>query len=183
MSKYKIPVLMPLLMVLGLVLLDQLSKMAILFWFELAAEYQNGLPIVQPFNKKIELTSFFNLVLVWNHGVSFGMFNNANAADNELQRWLLVGLNVAVSGLLLHWLRRTQILWQALAYSFIISGAIGNAIDRLLFGAVVDFLDFHLAGQHWPAFNVADSCIFIGVLMLVSEGFFVKHKAHENVKK
>lgn len=109
---------------------------------------------------------FFNLVLVWNPGVSFGMFSNVQPS------WAPLALMVVTGGMtfaLAVWLWNTTRPLTALALGLVISGALGNIIDRVLYGAVVDFLDFHLAGHHWPAFNVADSVIFIGVVLLVWE--------------
>jgi signal peptidase II len=135
--------------------LDQASKFAVLRAFS---------PITWP----VEVTPFFNLVLVWNRGVSFGLFGGN---DGEVQRWLLVAVAVGVAAVLMVWLARgVEDAWQRWSFRLIVAGAIGNAIDRILHGAVVDFLDFHYAGWHWPAFNVADSAIVIGALVLVADG-------------
>lgn len=116
--------------------------------------------------RSIAVTSFFNLVLVWNRGVSFGMFNDAGAAGP----WILSGLAIAVVVGLLYWLRQAE-GWRLVAgLGLVIGGAIGNVIDRFRFGAVVDFLDVHVAGYHWPAFNVADAAICIGAGLLLLDG-------------
>jgi signal peptidase II len=78
---------------------------------------------------------------------------------------------------LIHWLFQSIRLFSAIALGLIIGGAMGNVIDRVLVGAVVDFLDFHAFGYHWPAFNVADTGIFIGAICLVFESFFSKDEA------
>lgn len=110
----------------------------------------------------IEVFSFFNLVEVWNHGVSFGMFNQlANG------QWLLSGIASIITIILLRWFSRTDDRLTAIALSLIIGGAAGNIIDRVRFGAVADYLDFHAFGYHWPAFNLTDSAVFIGALLLV----------------
>ncbi|MEL6961262.1 MAG: signal peptidase II, partial [Pseudomonadota bacterium] len=114
----------------------------------------------------ITVTSFFNLVLVWNRGVSFGMFNNAGAYGP----WILSGLAIAVVLGLLYWLRQAENRLVVSALGLVIGGALGNVIDRFRFGAVVDFLDFHIAGYHWPAFNVADAAICIGAGLLLLDG-------------
>ncbi len=116
----------------------------------------------------IEILPFFNIVMVWNQGVSFGMLNNETAYG----ALLLSGLSLLISAVFLIWLFRSRSQLQCLAIGFVIAGAIGNVIDRVRFGAVVDFLDFHVAGFHWPAFNIADSCIFIGVFLLIVQSFF-----------
>lgn len=116
----------------------------------------------------IEILPFFNIVMVWNRGVSFGMFNNLS----EYGPWILSGLSLAISAVFLVWLFRSSSRLQSLAIALVISGAIGNVVDRVRFGAVIDFLDFHAFGYHWPAFNVADSAICIGVFLLIIQSFF-----------
>ena len=120
----------------------------------------------------IEVTSFFNLVLGWNPGVSFGLFGT----DTEMGKWILTALALAISSLLVFWLNKSVRIREMLAYGMIIGGALGNVMDRLRFGAVTDFLDFYIAGYHWPAFNVADSGIFIGAMLLVIESLFNSNK-------
>jgi signal peptidase II len=120
----------------------------------------------------IEIFPFFNLVMGWNYGVSFGMLNSAP----EISTWLLpCVVTVIITGLLI-WLFRIESLRQAIGLGFIIGGAIGNLIDRLHFGAVADFLDFHIWGYHWPAFNIADSAITIGALTLVLDTLNTREK-------
>jgi signal peptidase II len=138
------------------VVLDQLTKWAILIWLERA----------------MVLTPFFNLVLVWNRGVSFGMFDS----ESRVGPWVLSGLAFAVVALLLGWLRRVDDPLTATGLGLIIGGAIGNVIDRVRFGAVIDFLDFHALGWHWPAFNVADSAICVGALLLVVDGLLMPRR-------
>lgn len=138
-----------------IVALDQLSK----WWI---VDYVMNPPHV------IEVTSFFNLVLAHNRGVSFGMM----AAGSDLGRWLLVALAMAISAFLMRWLYKAERRIPIITLGLIIGGAIGNVIDRSLIGAVVDFLDFHAFGYHWPAFNVADMAITAGAVGLVVESFF-----------
>jgi signal peptidase II len=120
-----------------------------------------------------EITGFFNLVLTWNRGMSFGLFNN-DAAMNALLFTLVAA--VIVGGLLV-WLHRVQDTLLALAIGLVIGGAIGNVIDRLLRGGVVDFLDFHVAGWHWYAFNLADAAICVGVGLLVIDSLLGRREA------
>lgn len=159
------------------IIADQLSKAYILYDLQLARAYENGMPVLQNFNHSIEITSFFNIVLVWNYGVSFGMLNDGVA--NSTQAMLLSLFTLTVVGVIMFLLNKAKSKYEVIAYGLVIGGAIGNLIDRLLYGAVVDFLDFHAFGHHWPSFNVADSIILIGVLLLVFEGFFVKVGDHE----
>jgi signal peptidase II len=116
----------------------------------------------------IEVTSFFNLVLGWNRGVSFGMFNTAS----DYGPLILSGLALLIVAGLIFWMARAETKWTAIALGLIVGGALGNVIDRGLYGAVVDFLDFHVFGYHWPAFNVADTAICIGAALLILESLF-----------
>lgn len=113
--------------------------------------------------RAIEITGFFNLVMVWNSGVSFGMFNSGA----ETTRWLLTGLAVAVAIGLAVWLRGLTKRLPVFAVGLVIGGALGNVVDRLQYGAVADFFDLHVAGWHWPAFNIADAAITVGVVLLL----------------
>jgi signal peptidase II len=141
--------------------LDQLTKWAALFVLDLPEQ-------------SITVTPFFNLVMVWNRGVSFGMLNSAGA----LAPWLLAGLALAVVIGLLVWLRRTEHWLIAIGLGLVIGGALGNVVDRLRYGAVVDFLDFHAAGYHWPAFNVADAAICIGAAVIVVDGLLAPRRQY-----
>lgn len=119
----------------------------------------------------VEVTPFFNLVLGLNRGVSFGMLDSA-----ELGPWPLVILAAAITVGLLLWLAKAGQRWTAMALGLIIGGAVGNTIDRVRFGGVVDFLDFHAYGYHWPAFNGADSAICIGVIMILIESWLARRR-------
>ena len=113
----------------------------------------------------IPLLPFFNLTLAYNEGAAFSFLSD----QGGWQRWLFSILAIGVSLVLIIWLRMLTVKDRllALALSFIIGGALGNLIDRLLFGHVIDFLDFYYRDWHWPAFNVADSAIFIGVVFFL----------------
>ena len=140
----------------GLVLaLDQISKVWIL----------GALSAARP---AIEVTPFLNLVLVWNRGISFGLFDR----DSAWQPWLLVGLSLAIVAGMLFWLRMERGRWVTLAVALIAGGAGGNAVDRARLGAVVDFVDFHLGGWHFATFNVADAAITCGVALLLAVSLF-----------
>jgi len=122
-----------------------------------------------PEHPTIEIAPFFNLVVVWNYGISFGML----AAQR--QPMLLTIVSVAIVLVLLVWLYRNASLATACALGAIIGGAAGNMADRLQFHAVIDFLDFHIVSYHWPAFNIADSAIFIGVVLLCAGSMLNPH--------
>lgn len=124
-------------------------------------------------NPQIELLPFFNIVYVWNRGVSFGMFNSI-----ENSQIILSLLQGSIALILIILLYRNKDKYVSYAFSIIIGGALGNVIDRIKNGAVADFLDFHIASYHWPAFNVADSAIFIGVMMLLYKEFFMTDQSN-----
>ena len=115
----------------------------------------------------MDVLPFFNLVVVWNQGVSFGMFSN----DLDYGPYILIALSLIISFGFLIWMFRTENRVHHLGIALITGGAIGNVIDRFRFGAVFDFLDFHIFGFHWPAFNIADSGIVIGVFILMVYAF------------
>lgn len=123
----------------------------------------------------IMYTSFFNVVRAWNTGVSFSMFNNYG----NLGAILLSAIALVIVGFLIYWLRTESNRLSQAALGFIIGGAIGNVIDRVRLGAVFDFLDFHIGGSHWPAFNVADSFICIGATILIVQSLFNVVRAKE----
>ena len=117
---------------------------------------------------RLAIAPFLDLILVWNRGVSYGLLTQ----DNDLGRWLLIALGLAGALLFGWWLRTTRALLPALALGLVIGGALSNVIDRLVYGAVLDFLDVHAAGYHWPAFNLADSAISVGIVLLLAESLF-----------
>lgn len=122
----------------------------------------------------LEVTAFFNLVLVYNTGAAFSFLAGAGG----WQREFFIGIALVASVWIIWLLHRhpRQTLFCA-ALALVLGGAIGNVIDRVLLGAVVDFLDFHAAGWHWPAFNVADSAITCGAALLIWDGLRPQAKA------
>jgi len=143
--------------------LDQLTKV----WASASLDY--AVPLV--------ITPFFNINLAHNTGAAFSFLDDAGG----WQRWMFILLAIVVSGLLVQWLRKTGSHEKAQAYGLvlIIGGALGNAIDRVIYGHVVDFLQFHYAGYAFPTFNVADSAIFCGAVLLIWESF----RAEQRQKK
>lgn len=133
--------------------LDQVSKMLV---FGYLAEQDSV----------VQVTSFFNLVPAWNTGVSFSMFNDLGGAGV----YILSAFSLIVAGFLVYWLAKEKDRLMQVALGLVIGGAVGNVIDRLRIGAVFDFLDFHLSGYHWPAFNLADSFICIGAALIICNG-------------
>ncbi|MCC7168547.1 MAG: signal peptidase II [Rhodospirillales bacterium] len=122
----------------------------------------------------IEIAPFFNLVMAWNRGVSFGLFNQASEWNVPILAVVTLGIVVA----LILWLRKAETKWVRMALGLVIGGALGNLTDRLRLGAVADFLDFHAFGWHWPAFNVADSAISVGAVLLIADSLFRKGDSH-----
>lgn len=120
---------------------------------------------------QIKLTEFFSLVYVNNNGISFGMFS-----ETENAREIFAFLQGSIATILIVWLWRIKVKHLAIAVGLIIGGAFGNVIDRIQNGGVTDFLDFHIASYHWPAFNLADSAIFIGVAIVLFDEFIIKKK-------
>ena len=123
-------------------------------------------------SQPIACTSFFNWVKVWNTGVSFSMFNG----HGQTGAVILTVFALCVAVFLFYWMLKETNKLKITALAFIIGGALGNVIDRIRFGAVLDFLDFHYKNIHWPAFNVADSFICAGVFILICMEFFDNKK-------
>ena len=145
--------------IVTLVIFDLLSKYYIF-------EYLKQLP-----NNQLEILPIFNLVMVWNRGVSFGMLNNLPYAPV-----ILTLLALFIVGFLINWLINAESKSSAIALTLIIAGAFGNIIDRIINGAVADFLDFHIGYYHWPAFNLADSLISVGAIALILEEIILQIK-------
>lgn len=118
----------------------------------------------------------FNLTLLYNKGAAFSFLSEAGG----WQRWFFVTVSFAASVALVFWLRklRREQWLLALSLSLILGGAVGNLIDRLLLGYVIDFIQLYYRGFYWPAFNIADSAISVGAVLLIWDGLFGKHSAN-----
>ncbi len=140
------------------VILDQLTKI----WVTASLELYQSIPVLP----------FFNLVLVHNEGAAWSFLADAGG----WQRWFLSGLAIVVSIAILVWLIRLkpQQRWLAGALALILGGALGNVIDRIMYGYVVDFIDVYYQQWHWPAFNIADSAISVGAVILLIDAVMVK---------
>ncbi|WP_292980007.1 signal peptidase II [Nitrosomonas sp.] len=133
-----------------ILVLDLLSKR----WVEFNLSY----------GQQIVITDFFNLVLAYNAGAAFSFLSDASG----WQRWFLSTIAVLVAILIVYLLyKHTSNRLFCFALSLILGGALGNLWDRIMLGHVVDFMDFHVVGYHWPAFNLADSAIFCGACLLI----------------
>ena len=147
------------LMGAALLAVDQITK----FW---AVDALNG--VVHA------VTPFFNLILVWNRGISFGLFQQDRSEVTGT--YLLIAMALLITVVMFVWLTRTRRPVQQYAIAGVIAGALGNVIDRMQYGAVVDFLDFHVLGYHWPAFNIADCCVVVGIAILMVDSLFFEPK-------
>ena len=118
------------------------------------------------------LTNFFNLTLIFNKGISFSMFYN----HSTLGMYIILLITTAITLFLIHLFKKEKNRFNKFFICFAIAGAIGNAIDRFRFGAVVDFLDFHIGPYHWPSFNLADSFIVCGILLYIYNSYRLEKK-------
>lgn len=116
----------------------------------------------------VEILPIFNVVMVWNRGVSFSLLT----ASDDLGRWALVVLNLIIVAVLIYWLKTSKSLVTSSAIGLVIGGAFGNIYDRVKFGAVADFFQFHWESWYFAVFNVADSFIFIGAVLLIFNSTF-----------
>lgn len=151
--------------ILILIFLDQVTKWWIINY------------IMQPI-KILPITPFFNIVLTWNSGISFGIFSN----QGSFSVIILSTIATLIVFFLAVWLMKAVNKKLIIGLICIIGGAIGNIIDRVYHGAVIDFLDFHIKSYHWPAFNVADSCIFIGATLIILDSLFPDKKEETSIK-
>lgn len=143
-----------LLVALVVVALDQITK----HWMQQALA----------FGRVTEVLPFLNLVLVYNPGAAFSFLSD----QPGWQKYIFIAIAVIASGWVIYLLARySHKRLFSLALALILGGALGNLIDRVLFGAVIDFIDVHAAGYHWPAFNVADSAITCGAALLIFDSF------------
>jgi signal peptidase II len=148
---------MGLLVAAAALALDQLVKVVLLYgvgWIATLGQAPNGI--------RVEVLPFFDIVMVWNKGISYGLLQ----AESDFHRWILVVFALGVTGFLVWWLRGVQDLRLAQAIGLIIGGALGNVIDRVLYGAVADFFLLHAFGYEWYVFNVADTAVVLGVAVM-----------------
>ncbi len=162
-----------LLIILAIILLDQISKDILI------ALITGHVPLVAPAWELIpvpylmaHVNDLFNVVFTWNPGTSFSMFR----VLGETAPFVIIVATAFVIGFILYYLFVRAMNYERLSLAFIAGGALGNLIDRVRFGAVIDFLDFHIGGAHWPAFNVADAFICIGVGLYILNWFIARRR-------
>ena len=151
-------------LIIKLIIIDQITKI----WF---ISYLKQKP-----NLTLEVSSFFDIVYIWNHGISFGIFKQYYQHGNAI----LLIVNSAIVAYLYYILLQCKSVLSFVGYSAVIGGAIGNLIDRIFRGAVFDFIHFHYKILEFPVFNFADSFISIGVMFLLYDHHKVKKKIEEN---
>lgn len=165
--------------IFGIVLLDQIAKGILLFLITGSAFAVGPAWSVVPVPYLMaRVTNFFNVVFTWNPGTAFSLFRGLG--DNI--PLIMIIATGAIIGILLYYLIARAKDYERTPLIFIVGGALGNFVDRLRFGAVVDFLDFHFGGAHWPSFNVADAFITIGVLLYILNWWLTRRRCLKNLK-
>ena len=153
-----------LLVALVTLVLDQASKLGLLFGYDL--------PVKEP----VVVAPFLDLMVVWNRGISYGLFQQ----HTDVGRWVLLGISLAAAIGLSLWMARTPSRFLAAALGLIVGGAVGNAIDRIAYGAVFDFVHFHIGQFSWYVFNIADAAIVAGVIGLIYDSLVLdKRRARQ----
>ena len=151
----------------AVLVLDQISKYVLLEWV-MRPEGVDQTPFAS--DVVVEVLPFFNFIMAWNTGISFSMLS----ADGDVGRWGLVALQSAITVAVVWWSRSFTTRLGVIGAGLVVGGALGNIIDRVRFGAVADFFDFHVGGWHFATFNVADSCISIGVALWLLDAVVAK---------
>lgn len=147
----------------GTLVLDQVTKLYTLFVMEL--------PLYEP----LVLGPFLDLRVVWNQGISYGLFQQST----DVGRWVLVAVSLAAALALSIWVRRSEGKLLAGSLGLMVGGALGNAIDRVAYGAVFDFIHFHVGSFSWYVFNVADAAIVAGVAGLLYDSFVLEKRRNQ----
>ena len=176
-----------LLLSLGVILADQLSKWLVVeHIFRPMINGEKGTSFCQWYmqepqitdNIVIKITSFFNIVMAWNTGVSFSLFDGMGI----MGVYFLITIALVITLIFAYWLMHSAHPVNGLSYALVIGGALGNVIDRARFGAVIDFLDVHAYGYHWPAFNIADISVVTGIGLLIIVSLFFDLEGKERYR-
>lgn len=122
--------------------------------------------------EKIYVNEYLDFILVFNTGISYGLFSGGG----DFQKWILISLSILIIIFLLNFIRNESTILSKLSISFIIGGALGNVLDRFIYGAVVDFISLHAKGFSWYIFNIADMFIVIGVILFILSQFILSKK-------
>lgn len=165
--------------ILGIILLDQIAKGILLFLITGSAFVYGPAWTVVPVPYLMRhVTNFFNIVFTWNPGTAFSMFRTLGDGAPMI---MIIATGVIIA-LILYYLFARSRSYERAPLVLIIGGALGNLIDRIRFGAVIDFLDFHVGAVHWPAFNIADCFITIGVCLYILNWWLARRKCLNNFK-
>ncbi len=172
-------ILLPILVIIAVILADQFSK-GVLLWL-----ITGGVPLVgqaweivpNPY-LMAHVWDFFNIVFTWNPGTSFSMFR----ALGEHAPIVIIGLTGFIIGFLGHYLFVRAPQQERVPLALVVGGAIGNLIDRVRFGAVIDFLDFHIGTWRYPSFNIADICICVGIGLFILNWYLARRALKKSVK-
>src|SRR5918998_4871840 len=146
--------------------LDQASKLYLLFAYEL------------PLKEPLVLAPFLELIVVWNRGISYGLFQQ----ESEFGRWVLLAVMIAAAVGLSVWMARASSRLLAASLGLIVGGAVGNAVDRVAYGAVFDFVHVHVGQFSWYVFNIADAAIVAGVVGLLYDSLVLEKRRPRVVK-
>ncbi len=172
-------ILYALSVIFGAIILDQLSKGFLLYLITGGVPlYGAAWEIVPVPYLMTGVTDFFNIVFTWNPGASFSLFR----ALGESAPMIIIVATGFIIGFILHHLFTRATSYERFPLALIAGGALGNLIDRIRFGAVIDFLDFHIGGYHWPAFNIADVCIVVGVGLYIFNWYLARQKCLKQTK-
>ncbi len=165
--------------IFGIILLDQIAKGILLFLITGSAfVFGPAWSVIPVPYLMARVTNFFNIVFTWNPGTAFSLFR---AVGDNAPLIMIIATGVIIALLLFYLLRRAK-SYEVAPLVLIIGGALGNLVDRIRFGAVIDFLDFHIGGAHWPSFNIADMFITIGVLFYILNLWIARRKCLKNVR-
>ena len=166
--------------IFSVIIFDQLIKDILLYLITGGVPlYGSAWEIVPVPYLMAQVCDFFNIVFTWNPGTSFSMFRTLG----EAAPFIMVVFTGFIIGLIGYYAFSCVASYEKWPLALILGGAMGNLIDRIRFGAVIDFLDFHIGGLHWPAFNVADACIVIGVGLYILNWFIARRKCINSIKE
>lgn len=166
--------------IIGVILLDQLTKGILLYLITgTVPAFGAAWEVVPVPYLMTQICDFFNIVFTWNPGASFSMLR----AVGEAAPMIIIVITGFIIGFIGYYLFARAKSYERVPLALIIGGALGNLIDRIRFGAVIDFLDFHVGGWHWPAFNVADICIVVGVGLFLLNWYLARRRCLRAVEE
>lgn len=166
--------------ILAIILADQITKGILLYFVTGTVALSGDAWTLVPYPYLMtQLGNFFNIVFTWNPGASFSMLRGLG----EAAPMVIIIATGFIIGFIGYYLFARAARYERVPLALIVGGAMGNLIDRIRFGAVVDFLDFHVGGWHWPAFNVADICICVGVALYILNWYLARRRCMNKLKE